>query len=214
PDRKSDRFGIALVLITATIVSIPIGDVGGWGRVLTVGLAGGTLLFVLHTSQAHRVTMTVAYVAVGIGLTTSTVAVVAGTGRVAEAAPSLVGALLAIVAPVAIARRLLTHPAITGRTIAGALCLYLLVGVFFAFVFAVVGAIDPPFFSEEPSEETIDYVYFSFTTVTTTGYGDLTARGPAGRMLAVSEALIGQLYLVSVVALLVGNIGWQRQPKE
>jgi Ion channel len=42
------------------------------------------------------------------------------------------------------------------------------------------------------------------------GYGDLTARTDVGRMLAVSEALIGQLYLVSVVALLVSNIGRSR----
>ena len=50
-------------------------------------------------------------------------------------------------------------------------------------------------------------MYFSYVTLTTVGFGDLTASTSAGRMIAVSEALSGQLYLVSAVALLVGNIG-------
>ena len=56
----------------------------------------------------------------------------------------------------------------------------------------------------------IDFLYFSFVTMTTVGYGDLTAAGDLGRMLAVTEALIGQLYLVTVVALVIGNIGQER----
>jgi hypothetical protein len=56
----------------------------------------------------------------------------------------------------------------------------------------------------------VDFVYYSFVTMTTLGYGDLTARANLGRMLSVTEALFGQLYLVSVVAVLVANIGRQR----
>jgi len=56
-------------------------------------------------------------------------------------------------------------------------------------------------------------VYFSFVTLATVGYGDYTAASDLGRMLAVSEALMGQLYLVSVVALLVANMGRTREPK-
>ncbi|MEP6622954.1 MAG: potassium channel family protein, partial [Acidimicrobiia bacterium] len=61
------------------------------------------------------------------------------------------------------------------------------------------------------SRAAVDFVYFSFTTLTTTGYGDLTSRLDLGRMLAISEALLGQLYLVSVVALLVANLGRPRR---
>jgi voltage-gated potassium channel Kch len=53
----------------------------------------------------------------------------------------------------------------------------------------------------------IDYIYFSFVTLTTVGYGDLTAAQSMGKMMAVSEALLGQLYLVGVVALLASNLG-------
>ena len=56
-----------------------------------------------------------------------------------------------------------------------------------------------------------DYLYFSFVTQTTVGYGDLTAAGGFGRALAVLEALIGQLYLVTVIALLVSNLGSARR---
>jgi hypothetical protein len=52
----------------------------------------------------------------------------------------------------------------------------------------------------------LEYLYFSYVSLTTVAYGDLTAATDVGRVLAVSEALIGRLYLVTVVALLVGNI--------
>ena len=49
-------------------------------------------------------------------------------------------------------------------------------------------------------------LYFSFTTLVTLGYGDYTAAGELGRTFAISEALIGQLYLVTVIALLISRI--------
>jgi hypothetical protein len=56
----------------------------------------------------------------------------------------------------------------------------------------------------------VDFLYFSFVTLTTVGFGDRTAAGDLGRMLAVTEALLGQLYLLTVVALVIGNIGRER----
>ncbi|MDX6661529.1 MAG: hypothetical protein QOJ55_2351, partial [Solirubrobacteraceae bacterium] len=55
-------------------------------------------------------------------------------------------------------------------------------------------------------------LYFSFTTLTTVGYGDLTARTTRGHTVAVIAALIGQIYLVTVVATIVGNVGSRRSP--
>jgi voltage-gated potassium channel Kch len=57
-------------------------------------------------------------------------------------------------------------------------------------------------------------VYFSFVTLTTVGYGDLTAAFDAGRIASIFEALFGQLYLVSVVALLVANLGRERRVRD
>ncbi len=59
----------------------------------------------------------------------------------------------------------------------------------------------------------IDYAYFSYTTLATVGYGDFTAATGIGRMISISEALVGQLFLVSAVALLVGNIGRTLRPE-
>ena len=84
-------------------------------------------------------------------------------------------------------------------------------GLFFAYIYRVIEIVDQPFFHQHLRPGPVDFVYFSFTTLTTLGYGDLTARADLGRMLAICEALFGQLYLVSVVAILVGSFGRDRR---
>ena len=59
-----------------------------------------------------------------------------------------------------------------------------------------------------------DEVYFSFVTLTTIGYGDIVAANDLSRGLAIFEALLGQLYLVTVVSLVVGNLGRDRTARE
>jgi hypothetical protein len=82
-----------------------------------------------------------------------------------------------------------------------------------SFAFVVIGSLSSdPFFSQQNNATVADYLYFSFVTQTTVGYGDFTAAGGFGRALAVVEALIGQLYLVTVIALLVSNLGRRGQP--
>jgi len=115
---------------------------------------------------------------------------------------------------VAIVKRLATHPVINLNTFYGAVCVYLLIAMFFATAFALISALSGhPFFAQINAAQTIDYLYFSFTTITTVGYGDLTAAGGVGRMTAVLEAVFGQLYLITVVALVVQNLGQERREK-
>jgi hypothetical protein len=96
----------------------------------------------------------------------------------------------------------------------GVLALYMLLGVLFAFVY---GAIDrlggDPFFANGDTTTTSRCLYFSFTTLTTVGYGDFVARSNLGHTLAVFEALIGQIYLVTVVSVLVSNLGRPARPR-
>ena len=99
--------------------------------------------------------------------------------------------------------------AITMRTMFGVLCVYLLIGMAFAFAYGMIAAIEDGgvLRPDRRGGDQADFLYFSFATMTTTGFGDLTAADDLGRSLAITEALIGQIYLVTVVALIVGNLG-------
>jgi hypothetical protein len=96
----------------------------------------------------------------------------------------------------------------------GVLSLYVMLGLLFAFVF---GAIDrlggDPFFANGAPATVAKCLYFSFTTLTTVGYGDLAARTDLGHTVCVFEMLIGQIYLVTVVSLIVSNLGRRDPPQ-
>ncbi len=90
-------------------------------------------------------------------------------------------------------------------------CIYLLLGILFTFVYGAVAALGSgPFFAQGMDGTQSLQLYFSYVTLATLGYGDYTPASTLGHTLAISEALLGQLYLVTVVALLVGNLARQR----
>lgn len=204
--RRTDDFGVVLLLILLTIIVLAAA-LGPVGQLISVALSGGTLLFVLHTSQAHRRTFRVAAVVVTVAVLSAAVALVLGETFGTPTA-GLVGLLLAVVAPMVILRRIFMSPTITVRLVLGALAIYLLLGLAYAYLFPLMASLShQPFFVQTTDPTTADYLYFSYVTLATLGYGDLTAATSLTRMIAVSEALVGQLYLVSAVALLIGNIG-------
>jgi hypothetical protein len=200
-----------LASIAASIlVSAAAGDLE-WGRVLSASLLGATLLVVLRTTQARPRVRLVAAIVVVTAVLAAAASALLGDQDLADWAVPVVGAFLALGAPVAIVRRLLKHRRVTFQTVLGALCLYLLAAMFFAFLYSALDTLgSEPFFRQGRTDGVIDFLYFSFTTITTTGFGDLTAASDLGRMVAVTEAVIGQLYLVTVVALLVSNLGRTR----
>ena len=100
------------------------------------------------------------------------------------------------------------------QSVLGALSIYVSIGILFTVVFSVLAHVgDGPFFAQGTDGGGSTRLYFSFVTLATLGYGDYTAATDLGRMLAVVEALIGQLYLVTVVAVLVANLGRPREPR-
>jgi hypothetical protein len=205
---REDDFGVALVLILLTITIFASAQ-GAWGQFVSVALSGGTLLFVLHTAGAHRRTFRASAVVVIISVLGAGIAVLLGDA-VASTTAGIVGLLLAVVAPIVILRRIVFSQVITIRLILGALAIYLLLGLAYAYLFPLVATLThDPFFVQTTTPNASDYIYFSYTTLATIGYGDYTAATSLGRMFSVSEGLIGQLYLVSAVALLVGNVGRQ-----
>ena len=181
-----------------------------WARVVTVALQGLTLLASLRVSGAHRWLIRAATVVVVLAVA-GTTGVLVSSSDLGVSGGRLVGLLLVLLAPAAIVTGIVKQArragAVTVRTMFGVLCVYLLIGGSFGFIYGVVSSLGSgPFFAEIEGGTQSDFLYFSFATLTTTGYGDLTAATDFGRALAITEALIGQIYLVTVVALIVSSL--------
>jgi hypothetical protein len=203
---RPDSFGVVLLLILLTII-VFASALGPVGQLVSVALSGGTLLFVLHTAEAHRRTFRASAIVVVVAVFSAAATLLLGEA-VAASTAGIVGLLLAVLAPLVILRRIVLSPTITFHLVLGALSIYLLLGLAYAYLFPLIATLmGQPFFVQTENPGTADYLYFSYTTLATIGYGDFTAATSLGRMIAVSEGLVGQLYLVSAVALLVGNIG-------
>jgi hypothetical protein len=209
-DGLYDRYILALILLVGCIIAFAFTGDGEWGRLATVVIEGVTLIVILRSSRVHQRILRAGVVLVSAAVVVGAVTILLSDDG-GRKGPAIVGAALAVVGPPAIIHRLLAHHRIDLTTVAGALCVYLLAGIFFAYIYWIIGEFDRPFFAQTVQVNAVDYMYFSFTTLATLGYGDFTARGDIGRMLSVCEAVLGQLYLVSAVALLVANIGRTRQ---
>lgn len=209
PDGFAYGWLLALILVA---LGFQLGTPdSGWSRAVAIGLQSVTLLASLHVSGARRWIVQLASAIVIIAVL-SAAGVAIGSHEVGVEAGRTISLMLVILAPAAIVagvvRQARAAGAITVRTMFGVLCVYLLIGQAFALAFALTEAFgNDKFFAQIPSGTVSDFLYFSFATMTTTGYGDLTAAYDLGRSLAITEALIGQIYLVTVVALIVANLG-------
>jgi len=207
-----DSYGLLLALILLSLIasSFSPSDLHAYMPAVRAAILGGTLAFALHTSGAKRSTYVVCGALILIAVL-STFVVDAGTkqGKIVDAVAGmlLVGAMLVV-----ILRRFLAHPVITGQSVLAAICVYVLFGLGYAAIYGLIGAIDPTaLFANGIGEGTnVERIYYSFITLCTVGYGDFVPYGNVTRMVAVTEALVGQVYLVTIVALLVSHVGSQR----
>lgn len=114
--------------------------------------------------------------------------------------------LLALSTIIAVARRLRTYQRVTLQLVMGLLVIYLLLGLTFGLVYVLLEAFGVEVFAQ--GEQNVSgCVYFSYVTLATLGYGDIAPVYDFARALAFAEAVLGQLYLVSVVSLAVSRIG-------
>jgi voltage-gated potassium channel Kch len=202
-------FGIVLMLVLVSVsfqVAVPNTN---WSRLVMVVLGAGTLLASVWAAQARHVIVRAGVLA-AVGLAAASVVTELVFGGVPESVAALVNGLLILLAPGVIALALVSELRaelqVTLRTLSGVLAIYLLLGMFFSFVDGAVAQLTTePYFRSEPVPERSDFLYFSYITLSTVGYGDLVPATDLGRMLAVAEALVGQIYLVTVVALIVAN---------
>lgn len=159
-------------------------------------------------SGSRRVLM----VALGLGLPAAVAQAnaVALPSRSAVLVAAILGLLFLTFVTIVILGSVLSPGKVTRDKIAGAICVYLLLGVIWSLAYAIIAVTTPEAF-RAPEEITSGlaggshaFIYFSFVTLTTLGYGDISPVAPISQTLAWFEAVTGQLYLTILVARLVG----------
>lgn len=206
---RRDRYGILLILLAVVVLLVPVDD--PLLRPLVAALLGAVLLFAQRTSGARRSVILVSTVLVLLGIVASAVSQVA-QDRAATMTYSGIVVVLCLATIATIGAHLVRDPSLDVHIVLGVIVVYLLLGYAFAGMYAFMGARDGVFFAQTPDvHDGVDYFYFSFVTITTTGFGDLTPATDTGKMLAAFEALIGQVYLVTVVALAVSGVTKRRR---
>ena len=202
-----DRFGLVLILVLITIAVQGLVDVRGslLAQLFAHAISGLALIAAVRASGARRRWRHAVYVFVGVVVIISVATLswhrADGSSTVP---PETAWLLAAALTPVLIARRVLQHTVVTIQTIMGSVAAYLQLAVAYAFLFQTIDAYTvTPFFGEDVSTTT--YMYFSLVTISTVGFGDVAAVADLGRMAAASEAVIGQVYLVTFVALIVSR---------
>jgi hypothetical protein len=212
--RSADSYGLVLLMITTTyLIAV---NVGPRGASLLILVQIITVRLSLHTSRAGRKARLLAD-----GLFVA--AAICAIANLFPNDPSrfewwvfISATLLYFIAPIAIVRHIAFRPQVDQETMLGALCAYLLIGMAFAFTYRYVGALQSqPFFGPNGVGTLSQDLFFSFITLTTTGYGNLVPSKNPGQTLAVFEALIGQLFLVTAVGKIVTAWrpkGWGDKP--
>ena len=200
--RQSERYFLLLGLLLIDMLVIGL---AGSGRVATFFYAPTTaavLIMALRTSKARPTTMRVGWVAGAIVVLVSAVVAITGKTSLNYLVYFLLLALL-LMAPLAIGRRILLSKRVTLHLVAGAICVYLMLGLIFTFAYLGINGVHPDFFVQGPQKDPAVFLYFSFVTITTTGFGDYTAQYDFSRVLVIFEAIMGQVFLVTTVARLV-----------
>jgi hypothetical protein len=202
-ERVSDAFGLVLVLVLTTYVLTSLLSNRGWSAVILTIATSATSVVALTSSHARAGTVRAA-----LWLSALTV-LLAATAAIADAhiwlnLASVIQIGLLTVAMAAVLRRVVTTAEVGSRTILGAISVYTVLGILFTFLYGTIERIQGgAFFEGMPHPQSSDFLFFSYTTLTTTGYGNLVPGGQPGRMIAGLEMMIGQIFLVTLVAGLV-----------
>jgi hypothetical protein len=195
-----------LGLVIATFLAAVAMPDSRWSRAALTLLLCATLMLTLWTSGLGR-DFTPGFGLIVLGSVAATADLVhRGSATAGLLWLADVALVLAIIA--AIVLGVIDQGIVNEQSIIGAICIYVALGMLFTFAYGAVAALGSgPFFAQGTDGTLPVRVYFSFVTLATLGYGDYTPAADLGRTLAVSEALLGQLYLVTVIALLVSRLG-------
>jgi hypothetical protein len=201
-ERIANAFGLLLLLLVATYALASLTSFAGWSAVgvLALGCTGAAVG--LASAGAGTVIVRLAAALAAGSVTLAVLAELSGE-RAFLAVAALTQALLLASAAAAVLRAVLGALEVNFRTILGAISVYMIFGLLFTSLYVAIDRLQAgPFFSiGEP--QTGDFIFFSFTTLTTTGYGNLVPDGQPGKMFAGLEMLVGQIFLVTLIAGLV-----------
>ena len=189
PPGPGGRYGLLLLVLIATYLLSAFSSGERVTATVQVGLVAVILVLALRTSPLPGRWPAL----IGVVTIAGSVAAVLGASLTGTSAATGVAdlwkALMLLLTAVLIVRRVLARPAVTIQSIYGALSAYLVIGLMFAACYAAIQHLGgAPFFADGQPATTQTFQYFSFTTLTTLGYGDFTAAGNGSRAIAVMEA--------------------------
>jgi hypothetical protein len=210
----TNRYGLVIALIAVTyVVTASAHGSSAQAIIVLVQLLTVWIVFgVSGSPHAQRIAAGGFLIGGAIVIVGRIVGSIAGEQDVLRAL-FVMSTLLYLAAPVMIVRDVANRDVVDGQTVLGAIAAYLLLGMMFAFLYQAISAFqpDPPFFGTQGRGSASDCLFFSFITLTTTGYGNLVPAANPGQSAAVVEAIVGQLFLVTAVAKVV--TAWQT-PRE
>ena len=215
PDRPAQfRYGAVFSLVLALAVFVIAAPSATWSRSVALAIEGAALVVAVATARERK---EIRYRnALIVGVATIVLIGLVATGTAPRGFTDAANAIITAAIPVVIVQgvfRLLRERGVTAQAVAGALAMYIALGLVFASIVGFVTHVSStPYFAQHTSGTVGDRVYFSFTVLTTTGFGDFSAETPVGHAIAVIEMLTGQLYLVTVIGVLIGNFISRRAP--
>jgi hypothetical protein len=211
--RVLDSYASLLVLLLANFFLLELVDDPRWGALGSTLLAAAALIVAISDPDAgHRIHRR-HWIQIAACVALAPLVLLTNSGRVI-ALVYLLPVVLLVTATLPITlSRILRHRRVTYETVLGALCAYILIGLLFAFLYLAVDEVrEGPFFAQGSEHAQSEYLYFSFVSLTTLGFGDLTPTTGLPQALTALEALLGSVFLVTLVARLVTL--WVRQEEE
>jgi hypothetical protein len=212
PRPPTDRYGLLLFLLLGLVAIAPSVSTHELARIGALVLAVTSLATMLRAVGSSPEILRRAAVA---GLVLGAAASWASTSDASEVRSISVVVVACVLAtgPILLIPRIFRRRAFDVQDIMAGLSAYLLIGLVFTFIYTAIDLYGPePFFAQGSAEGGGSYIYFSFVTMLTIGYGDLTPASDLGRGLIIMQTLLGQIILIVLIAYLVGKVAGRDLP--
>ena len=205
-----DSYASLLVLLLANFFLLELVDDVRWGAVGSTLLSAVALVIAISDPEAGHHLARKHWILVAACVALAPIVLIVNAASLVGLTYLLPVALLVTATLPVTINRVLHHRRVSAETVLGALCAYVLIGLLFAFLYLAVDDFrDAPFFAQPGPHDQGEFLYFSYVALTTLGFGDLSPSVGLPQALTVLEALIGSVFLVTLVARLVTL--WVRQ---